>query len=102
MPIDEKVREDLENALVCIDNVADAIEYNDFYEAYTSLLEAIAFVATRMCEIKDLKEVFNYLYKAWREAYESMDLEQVADVIIENVMNAKGILKRVLNDAVEP
>ncbi|RLF66633.1 MAG: hypothetical protein DRN26_03740 [Thermoplasmata archaeon] len=102
MNISKGFKEDLENALACVENAIDAVEYKDLYEAYTSILEAMAFIAPHICENKALKDAFDYLYRAWREAYKSMDLEQVINTIVGNVMNAMGILRKTLGDAVEP
>jgi len=92
----KNVKNEIQNALVCIENAEDAISFNDLYEAYTSILEAIAFLAPHICENSSLKKVLDELHKAWMAAYESMDLEVVVDEIVGHIGNAKGVLRQAL------
>jgi len=95
---DDNLKSAIQNALACIENAEDAISFRDLYEVYTSILEAIAFLAPHICENTHIRNVLEYLYKAWMSAYESMDLSLVVDEILGHIGNAKGLLRQALAD----
>jgi len=95
----DNLKNAIQNALACIENVEDAISFRDLYEAYTSILEAMAFLAPHICENAHLRKVLEHLHKAWVVAYESMDLALVVDEIMGHIGNAKGLLRQVLAEA---